>query len=55
MADLTTERGAAATDEAERTRQWGLARGFIARALEADPTDQRVYSAQARVRRYVGD
>lgn len=55
MADLTTGRGAAATDEAERTRQWDLARGFIARALEADPTDQRVYSAQARVHRYVGD
>ena len=55
MADLSTERGADATDDAERTRQWDLARGFIARALEADPTDQRVYSAQARFQRYAGD
>ena len=55
MADLATERGADATEDAERTRQWDLARGFVARALEADPTDQRVYSAQARVQRYAGD
>ncbi|HEX8471334.1 MAG TPA: hypothetical protein VF633_09495, partial [Brevundimonas sp.] len=55
MADLTTERGAEAIDEAERTRQWDLARDFLARALQADPTDQRVYSAQARARRYIGD
>lgn len=55
MANLTTEKGADTTDEAEQTRQWDRARGFIARALEADPTDQRVYSAQARVRRSIGD
>ena len=55
MADLATERGADATDEAEQTRQWDLARDFLVRALEADPTDQRVYSAQARLRRYVRD
>lgn len=55
MADLATERGAAATDEAERTRQWDTARDFVARALAADPTDERVYSAQARLRRYVRD
>lgn len=55
MADLATERGAAAADEAEQTRQWDLARNFLRRALEADPTDQRVYSAEARFRRYARD
>ncbi|HEX8661480.1 MAG TPA: DUF1570 domain-containing protein [Brevundimonas sp.] len=55
MADLATERGADATDPAERTRQWDLARDFLRRALEADPTDGRVYSAQNRFRRYARD
>lgn len=55
MADLATERGAAATDEAERTRQRDLARDFLRRALESDPTDHRVYTAQARFRRYGRD
>ena len=55
MADLATERGADATDQAERTRQWDLARDFLRRALEADPTDGRVYSAQNRFRRYARD
>jgi len=55
MADLATERGAAAADEAEQTRQWDLARDFLRRALEADPTDQRVYSAEARFRRDARD
>jgi hypothetical protein len=53
MADLSTERGAEATEDAEQTRQWGLARGFLDRALAADPTDQRIYRAQARLHRYV--
>lgn len=48
MADLATERGVAAADEAERTRQQDLARDFLRRALEADPTDGRAHSAQAR-------
>lgn len=55
MADLATERGADATDDAERTRQWGLARDFLRRALEADPTDYRAHAAQARFRRYARD
>lgn len=55
MADLATERGADATDDAERTRQWGLARDFLRRALEADPTDHRAHAAQARFRRYARD
>lgn len=55
MADLATERGAAATDEAERTREWDLARDFLRRAMEADPTDYRVYAAQARFGRYARD
>ena len=55
MADLATERGADATDDTEQTRQWDLARDFIARALAADPADQRVYSAQSRLRRFVRD
>ena len=52
MADLATERGAAATDEAGRTTQLDLARDFLRRALKADPADGRVYSAQGRFRRY---
>lgn len=52
MADLATERGADAADEAERTKQLDLARGFLRRALEADPTDGRIYSAQGRFRRH---
>lgn len=55
MADLSIKRGLDATDDAEETRQWALARGFAARALEADPTDQRVHNAQRRVSRYVRD
>lgn len=55
MADLVTERGLDATDEAERMRQWGLARDFLRRALEADPTDHRAHAAQARFRRYARD
>lgn len=55
MADMSTERGAKADDEAERTRQWDLARGFLDRAMAADPTDNRVHTAQARFRRYAPD
>ena len=55
MADLATERGAAAADEAERTRQWDLSRDFLRRALEADSTDYRVHAAQARFRQYAPD
>lgn len=55
MADLSTKRGLDATDDAEETRQWNLAKGFVARALEADPTDQRAYNVQRRVSRYVRD
>ena len=51
MADLAMERGMDAADEDQRTRQEDLARDFLRRALEADPTDGRVYSAQARFRR----
>jgi hypothetical protein len=51
MADLATERGIDAADEAERTRQQDLARDFLRRALAADSTDGRVYSAQSRFRR----
>lgn len=51
MADLAMERGMDASDEAERTRQEALARELLRRALAADPTDRRIYSAQARFRR----
>lgn len=52
MADLATERGAEAADEAEQTRQWDLSRDFLRRALAADSTDYRVHAAQQRFRRY---
>lgn len=55
MADLSTERGADAADEAEQTRQWDLSREFLRRALEADSTDYRVHAAQARFQRYARD
>lgn len=51
MADLAMERGVDAADEAERTRQEALARDLLRRALEADPADGRIYSAQARFQR----
>ncbi len=54
MADLATGRGAAATDEAEQTRHWDMARDFLRRAMEADPTDARIYSARNRFRRSGG-
>lgn len=52
LADLATERGVDAADEAEQTRQWDLSRDFLRRALEADSTDYRVHAAQQRFRRY---
>ena len=55
MADLTTERGLEASDDAGRTQQFDLARGFLDRALAADPTDQRVHNARARFQRYARD
>ena len=55
MADLATERGADAADEAERTRQWDMARDFLRRAVAADPTDYRARAAQARFSRYAGN
>lgn len=54
MADLATGRAADAADEAEATREWDLARDFLRRAMEADPTDSRIYSAQYRFRRSGG-
>ena len=54
MADLATGRAVDATDEAEEARQWDMARDFLRRALEADPTDSRIYSAQNRFRRAGG-
>ena len=55
MADLMIERGELAGDEAEGVRQLRLAQGFLRRALEADPTDYRVYAALARIRRTAMD
>ena len=55
MADIVEERGEMAEDEAERVRQLRLAQGFLRRALEADPTDYRVYAALARIRRSASD
>lgn len=50
MAKLASERAAGATDDAERTRQWSLARDLLRRALEADATDHRANAALARLR-----
>ncbi|KQY84800.1 DUF1570 domain-containing protein [Brevundimonas sp. Root1423] len=55
MADIAIERGSDASDPAERTRQFDLAQGYLGRALEADPTDNRVHSARNRFRRYARD
>lgn len=55
MADIATERGAKAEDEAVRKRDWDLARGFLDRAMAADPSDNRVHTAQARFRRHAAD
>ena len=51
MADLAIERGAEASDDAERTRQRDLAQDFIDRALAADPADYMAHAAQGRFRR----
>lgn len=55
MAGLAVGRGEAAADEAEGFRQIRLAQGFLRRALDADPTDYRVYAALARIRRSASD
>ena len=54
MADLATRRAADSYDEAEQDRQLQLARDFLQRAREADPTDARIYSAQRRYLRSAG-
>ncbi|HWQ87970.1 DUF1570 domain-containing protein [Brevundimonas sp.] len=51
MADILTGRGDVAADPVEGARQRRLAQGFLQRALDADPTDYRVYAALARIRR----
>ncbi len=55
MAEIIAERGEVAPDMAEGIRQVRLAQGFLRRALEADPTDYRVYAALARLRRTAAD
>lgn len=50
MANLASERAADAADDDERTRQWTMARDFLRRALEADPTDHRANAALRRLR-----
>ncbi|MFA4893559.1 hypothetical protein [Brevundimonas sp.] len=55
MADIVDERGDLAADEVEGVRQRRLAQGFLRRALDADPTDYRVYAALARIRRGASD
>ena len=55
MADIVEERGDVAADEIEGARQRRLAQGFLSRALDADPTDYRVYAALARIRRTASD
>jgi tetratricopeptide (TPR) repeat protein len=55
MADLAAGRGEVAADDVEGARQFRLANGFLRRAMEADPTDYRVYAALARIRRNAPD
>lgn len=55
MADIVEERGDVAPDVAEGVRQRRLAQGFLRRAMEADPTDYRIYAALARIRRTASD
>lgn len=55
MAAIVEERGDMAMDETEATGQRRLAQGFLRRALDADPTDYRIYAALARIRRGAPD
>lgn len=51
IADIVEERSEMATSQAEIERERGLARDFLNRALEAEPTDYRVHAELARLRR----
>lgn len=55
MADILVDRAGMADNAAEDLRQRRLAQGFLQRALDADPTDYRVYAALARIRRNSSD
>lgn len=55
MAGIVEDQADAAADDVEAVRQRRLAQGFLRRAMEADPTDYRVYAALARLRRGASD
>ncbi|HST92664.1 MAG TPA: hypothetical protein VLJ13_10765 [Brevundimonas sp.] len=55
MADARITAGDKLTDPAERERLYRQARGFLARAYEADPGDNRVYQNIAYSRRFSPD
>lgn len=55
MADVITDRADLNADDADRLAQLRLAQGFLRRALEADPTDYRVFAALARLRTAASD
>lgn len=55
MADILDERAGDAEDEVERVRHIRAAQDYLRRAMEADPTDYRVYAALARIRRGASD
>ena len=50
MATIFEERGDIAPDQADTVSNHRTAQGFLRRALDADPTDYRVYAALARIR-----
>lgn len=55
LADGRLKAAARQEDSAERSRLTREARGYLARALNADPTDYRIYAALARTRRDAAD
>ncbi|MBN9478968.1 MAG: hypothetical protein J0I52_01895 [Bordetella sp.] len=55
LADARLKAADAQQDPAERGRLVREARGYLARALDADPTDYRIFAALARTRRDAAD
>lgn len=55
MAAIAEEHGDVALNETETVSHYRRAQGYLRRALDADPTDYRIYAALARIRRGAPD